>query len=1264
VWSKSPKFTINLTLFNRLPLHEQVNDIIGDFTSLTLLAVDNSEIAAFETRARQIQAQLWSDMDHRYMSGVQVLREVARTQGGKAGATMPVVFTSMLSLQSQEGNAGWALNWLGQQVHGISQTPQVWLDHQAFEDNGKLGFNWDAVEELFPEDVLDDMFDAYVRLLHSLAEADEQWQITTRELIPARQLLQRAQINATEAPITDELLHTLFAAQVDRRSNEPAVIHPDRTLTYQELFAQSNQLAHRLRRWGASPNKLVAVVMEKGWEQTVAVLGILQAGAAYLPIEATLPGERINYLLEQGEAEIVVTQPWLDQKLSWPEHVRRIYIGSEELASESAEPLPSVQQPEDLAYVIFTSGSTGQPKGVMIDHRGAVNTVLDINKRFNVGPNDRVLALSSLSFDLSVWDIFGLLAAGGTIVVPQAASRRDPKHWADMVARHQITIWNSVPALMSIQVDHVGERGRESLESLRLVMMSGDWIPVSLPDRIKSLVEDIEVFSLGGATEASIWSILYPIEKVNPSWKSIPYGRPMWNQNFQVLNERLEPCPVWTVGELYIGGIGLAKGYWRDEQKTNRSFITHPRTGERLYRTGDLGRYLPDGNLEFLGREDSQVKVQGYRIELGEIEAALEEHEGVRAAVVNAFGEQHGSKRLIGYVVPEHIALTPDQLQQHLKTKLPEYMIPQTFTFLDKLPLSSNGKVDRRALPEPERVQQDEATLVAPGNWKEQALADIWAKVLGVEQISINDNFFELGGDSILSIRAAAQASEAGLRLTPDQIFQYRTIAELSSVVGTTEVVEAEQGTITGNVPLTPIQYWFFEHDFINPHHWNQALLLEVRQTLDSILIRQAVERLLDHHDALRLRFIREEGGWSQTNADIDSEAPFHGVDLSDLNESQQTTAIEAIAAETQASLDLAHGPLLRIVTFNLGAGKPGRLLVVIHHLVIDGVSWRILLDDLERTYEALKRGEAASLPPKTTSYKQWSEKLSVEASAGTFDDELEYWTNALQQPVATLPLDYAETENNTAQSARMLTMSLSEWETRALLYEISEAYHTQINEVLLTALAEGFRRWTGERRVLVDVEGHGREAIVSSVDLARTVGWFTAIYPVQLELPSVWEPGSALKQIKEQLRAVPRSGVGYGILKYLGRRDELRSTAPVSFNYLGQLDQVISGSALYQMAPESSGPVYSLSGKRTHHLAFYGSVFGGQFQLGIEYSQNLHRQATIESLAENFMLSLRAIITHCTSGETFTYTPSDFPLINVDQEQLDKAFSLVEFEE
>jgi non-ribosomal peptide synthase protein (TIGR01720 family) len=357
---------------------------------------------------------------------------------------------------------------------------------------------------------------------------------------------------------------------------------------------------------------------------------------------------------------------------------------------------------------------------------------------------------------------------------------------------------------------------------------------------------------------------------------------------------------------------------------------------------------------------------------------------------------------------------------------------------------------------------------------------------------------------------------------------------------------------------------------------------------------------------------------------------------------------------------------MLRLVTINLGGSKPARLLIVIHHLVVDGVSWRILLDDLERTYNSLKRGETPALPPKTTSYLQWSEKLIAEAESGVFADEAGYWTNVLHQPVTALPLDHADgTSRNTAGSARLVTMKLSERETRALLYEIAEAYHTQINEILLTAVAEAFRRWTGERRVLVDVEGHGREAIVSSVDLARTVGWFTAIYPVQLESPLVWEPGSALKQNKEQLRAVPHWGAGYGMLKYLTRAEALRAKgAPVSFNYLGQLDQAISGSALYRPAPEPFGPVYSPLGKRTHLLAFYGSVFGGQFQLGIEYSQNIHSEARIEKLADNFMTVLRAIIAHCASGESFSYTTSDFPLINIDQDQLDKAFSLVEFEE
>lgn len=661
VWSKSPRFTINLTLFNRLPLHPQVNDIVGDYTSLTLLAIDNTGRDGFETRARRIQEQLWDDLDHRYVSGVHVLRELSRRQGGASRAAMPVVFTSALTHtmptgtgSSQPDVAGQVapdVDPFGDGIYSISQTPQVWLDHQVSEHDGALVFSWDAVQDLFPAGLLDDMFSAYRDFIERLATEERAWQRPTRQLVPQAQLDQRTAVNATAAPVSSELLHTLFVAQALRRPHETAVICGNRTISYQELYRRSNQIGRWLRQRGTRPNTLAAIVMHKGWEQVVAALGILQSGAAYLPIDPDLPQERIQHLLEHGQVTLALTQPWLEQALAWPDHIERFCV-DDALERVDDSPLSPAQQQQDLAYVIYTSGSTGLPKGVMIDHRGAVNTILDINQRFRIGPNDRALALSSLNFDLSVYDIFGILAAGGAIVMPDAAARRDPAHWLERLARDQVTVWNSVPALMEMLVEFMVGRSERLPSTLRLVMLSGDWIPITLPNRIWSLGDKIRVISLGGATEASIWSILYPIERVDPDWKSIPYGRPMLNQTFHVLDEQLEPRPTWAPGQLHIGGIGLAQGYWRDEDKTRRSFIIHPETGEKLYRTGDLGRYLPDGNIEFLGREDLQVKIQGYRIELGEIEAALGQHPAVREAVITAVSRPDGKKQLVAYVVP------------------------------------------------------------------------------------------------------------------------------------------------------------------------------------------------------------------------------------------------------------------------------------------------------------------------------------------------------------------------------------------------------------------------------------------------------------------------------------------------------------------------------------------------------------------------------------------------------------------------------------
>ncbi|MCB0165830.1 MAG: amino acid adenylation domain-containing protein, partial [Anaerolineae bacterium] len=652
-WSKSAHFTLNLTLFNRLPLHPQVNDLVGDFTSLTLLEVDNRKAESFEQRARRLQQQLWQDLDHRYVGGVRVLRELSRRSGQGEQILSPVVFTSVLGLENLDKTASDLSDWAELElVYGLSQTPQVWLDHGVSEEQGSLVYNWDVVDELFPPGLVEAMFEAYETLLARLASDEAAWQRAYPGLTPATQLAQRAALNDTTAPVSEQLLHTLFAERAARQPEAVAVITPNRQLTYRELFELSNRIGHRVRQV-ESQSQLVAVVMDKGWEQVAAVLGILAGGAAYLPIDPNLPDERRHYLLLEGQVSLALTQQHWAETLSWPEELRTLAVDGDDLTGMESSPLPSIQQPTDLAYVIYTSGSTGLPKGVMIDHRGAVNTILDLNDRFAVGPQDRVLALSNLNFDLSVYDIFGTLAAGGAIVMPAAEGRIDPAHWLELMRAHQVTLWNSVPALMQMLVDYLGGRAdRSGLEALRLVWLSGDWIPVTLPEQIQAVWPTTQRISMGGATEASIWSILYPIETVDPTWSSIPYGRPMRNQSWQVLNERLEPCPIWVPGELYIGGIGLAHGYWRDEAKTKARFITHPTTGERLYKTGDLGRWLPDGNIEFLGREDFQVKIRGHRIELGEIEAALLQHPLIKEAVATAVGQARRARQLVAYLVP------------------------------------------------------------------------------------------------------------------------------------------------------------------------------------------------------------------------------------------------------------------------------------------------------------------------------------------------------------------------------------------------------------------------------------------------------------------------------------------------------------------------------------------------------------------------------------------------------------------------------------
>jgi len=658
-WSGQPAFTLNLTMFDRPPLHPQIGAVIGDFTSLTMLSVETDPQASFAARAARIQQQLMRDLEHSSYSGVRVLRERSRRLGSGPEASMPVVFTSALAVDGEEGTDT-GRGFFGRFRHSISQTPQVWLDHQVGEDQGELLLNWDAVEELFPDGLLDDMLTAYLSLLGRLASTERAWDETGPLTgLPAWQAAERDQANDTAADLPAATLCGLAEATAARSPDAVAVIAADGQLSYREVTRDARRLARRLAALGAGRGDLVGVVLDKGRAQVPAVLGICSSGAAYLPVDPEWPPARRQQVLEQGGVRIVVTSPERRDELSWPSGLRLVTFGDAELGQESAAPLAAGPDPSDLAYVIFTSGSTGQPKGVMIDHRGAANTIQDINQRFGVGSADRVLALSSLTFDLSVYDIFGILAAGGAVVIPAPGDSLDPARWTELLARHEVTIWNSVPALMQAWTEN-GQPLGTPVPGLRLVMLSGDSIPVSLPDRVRGLQPGAEIVSLGGATEASIWSVWYPVSKVSADWTRIPYGKPLAQQTLHVYDDQLQPVPVWTAGELYIGGTGVAQGYWRDPEKTAQRFLVHPVTAERIYRTGDVARYLPGGNIDFLGRTDFQVKLNGYRIELDEIAAALRGCPGVRDALADvAVHPVTGRRQLIAYVLPEPSAAGP-----------------------------------------------------------------------------------------------------------------------------------------------------------------------------------------------------------------------------------------------------------------------------------------------------------------------------------------------------------------------------------------------------------------------------------------------------------------------------------------------------------------------------------------------------------------------------------------------------------------------------
>ncbi|HEX5720291.1 MAG TPA: amino acid adenylation domain-containing protein, partial [Thermoanaerobaculia bacterium] len=1077
------------------------------------------------------------------------------------------------------------------------------------------------------------------------------------------------EVNDTKIADPTEPVHAQFERWAKLRPDRAALRFEEQELTYGELNRRANRLANRLRALSVGPEVVVPLLAERSIDMVVGLLAVLKAGGAYLPLDPALPAHRLTAILETSQAPVLLAQADLLDRL--PPHGSRLVLldgNSRDLASEPEADLPPLAALENPAYVLFTSGSTGRPKGVVIEHRQLANYLAAVTRRLGLGEGASYALVSTFAADLGNTVLFPALCGGGSLHVISAERATDPEAYAEYASHYGIDCLKIVPTHLSalLQSDHP-----ERVMPRELLVLGGEACSWDLVDRSARLAPACRVLNHYGPTETTVG---VTTQQLFPDpWPQRParplLGLPLANVRAYALEPGGEPVATGAVGELHLGGACVSRGYLGRPDLTAERFIPDPfgpERGARLYRTGDLVRRTTDGGLEFVGRADDQIKLRGFRIELGEVEATLAGHPQVRAVAVMLREDEPDKKRIVTYVVPVSGALRAQELKEFLQERLPDPMVPSAFVFLDALPLTPNGKLDRRALPAPDSNRSDARASYAPPTTEvEVRLAEIWQEILAIERVGIYENFFALGGDSILAIQVIARARKAKLEFQPWQIFQHQTIADLAAVVGTRPALTAEQGLVSGEVPLVPIQRWFFDRGTREPHHWNQAALLEAQTRLDPALVETGVALLVAHHDALRTRFEPTPAGWRQVVSAEVGTAPVSQVDLADLPEPIRTAEMERAAAALQGSLDISHGPLLCVVHFPLGADGSGRLLLIVHHLIVDGVSWRILLEDLQSVYQSLAAGQQPSLSPKTTSFRHWAERLAAHVAAGKVDGELTDWSALTRARISLLPIDHPGGRDRVG-SARTLSVDLPEAETRLLLQEVPAAYNTQINDVLLTALAREFLAWTGGS-LLVQMEGHGREPLFEDVDLSRTVGWFTARFPVLLQLPQGAEdrPGECLKTVKEQLRRVPGRGLGFGLLRYLGNpvvqgRLAALPVPQVVFNYLGQFDQVMPEGALLRPARESCGPTRSSTDERDCLIEITCLVLRGRLRMGWTYGSELYDASTIEALAEGFLARLRELISHCLSPTAGGFTPSDFPLASLDEETLTRLSSLI----
>jgi amino acid adenylation domain-containing protein/non-ribosomal peptide synthase protein (TIGR01720 family) len=1229
-YTNQDDFGIGTLIANRT--RPELEGLIGFFANTLALRTEIGRETTFRQLMAQERRTAYDAYDHQDLPFEKVVEELSPERD----LSRTPYFQVMFILQNQPtGQAGERAEQL-MEISGLgvdSETSKFELTLYLTQGKQVTGF-FEYNRDLFDRSTIERLTHHYLVLLCGIAENPDR-RLAAYELMTEDERRQVVlEWNDTAAEYPDVCLHQLFERQAADRPDAVALVAEDVSYTYRELDEKANRLANLLIARGLPAESFVGVCTDRSSNLVVALLGVLKAGCAYLPMDPGYPADRLAFMIEDSRAKVVLCLSSLEDKL--PEFDGEVLLLDEaqaELEAASAERPALRALPGNLAYVIHTSGSTGKPKGVIISHQAVTNFLISLAQRPGLDASDVLLAVTTISFDIAGLELYLPLAVGAKLVLASREIASAGEKLLDKLKSDGITVMQATPATWQLLYG-AGWPGDPDLK----VLCGGEALSPELADRLLRSCKS--VWNVYGPTEATIWSTVHRVDADDGKAGSVSIGRPIANTRIYIVDRLFQPVPIGVPGELLIGGDGLARGYLGRPDLACERFVADPfaggvsenpaAPGQRLYRTGDLVRYTPDGRISFLGRIDFQVKVRGYRIELGEIETVLDHHPAIEKSVVITREDTPGSIRLVAYLVgpggPDSLPKGPE-LKDFLKKKLPEYMVPAIFVPLSEMPLTPNGKINRRALPKPDPSLLRTKEFVPPREGKESQLAAIWQKTLDLKEVGAEDDFFDLGGDSLLVIRMITAAKKDGLVFTTKQVFQHKTIAELCKVEGSSTIL-AEQGPIVGEVALTPAMHQFLEVGHPHPEWHSLGAFISAKQgSFDLPALEGALRKVLEHHDTLRMHLSEKDGRPVMVCDPPWETLPLEIVELRGADEETEKSTVQGHLSQLIRSFDMRKPPLVKAVLYQTDTPF---LFFFGHFLVADIGSWTTILDDFDTAYRNLSRGEKLELQPKTTAFRDWVGRLVERANGPEIESEKAYWTDERIKDTALMPLDFPQGENR-MRSSQSVYLDLDEDFSETLLKKIPRATGAQIDAIILTAVLYAIEEWTGNRSLRINLLGHGREPLYDDIDTTRSVGWFNTIYPAYLTLGDAPHPAAALKQVNKQLRAIPNAGLGFGLLRYLSRDEEtvnkLKELPPpqIFFNYFGSDHR--SELTVISKDDQFGGYGYDLETARLCPIAVAGIVNQDKFlRIRFEFSKNLHLPETIEKVAAKTLATLEKL--------------------------------------